>query len=93
MISKLKTKAKAGKEKVGEKVPILGKGMDIFGSLWRETFPDDHGKVRTKMQRRQEIAKLRKEYTDEEIAEMQDAIPEWKQGQVVMVDQAEVEEE
>jgi hypothetical protein len=92
MISKLKTRARESKEKVSEKVPILGKGIDIFGDLWSQTFPDDQGKVRSKMQKRQEIALKMKSYTEEELAEMQEQIPEWKRGQMVMVDEEAKEE-
>jgi uncharacterized protein YgfB (UPF0149 family) len=56
--------------------------------VWCETFPNESGNVKTKLQKRKEIAKMQKEYemSAEEIEKIEQEIPEWKRGAVVLSD-------
>jgi hypothetical protein len=79
--------------KIQEKAPFVYKTGVFFKDLWKETFPNDDSKVKTRIQRRKEIAKIQKEYSEEEIAQMQEEIPEWKRTAVTMVDDEKAQEE
>lgn len=65
----------------------------FFKDLWRETFPNDEGNVKTRLAKRRDIAKMQANYTPEEIEAMQENIPDWKRTAVTVVDEQTKEEE
>lgn len=92
-ISKLKSKISNTTETINNKAPILYKTGVFFKNLWQETFPSDDNKMRKRIHKRREIAKMQANYTPEEIEQMQEEIPEWKRTAVTMVDEDKVQEE
>ena len=61
--------------------------MEFGVYAWDLTFPNDkykqkfiQNKERAKKLKEEEL--LRKEYTEEELAELEEKIPEWKKGQI-----------
>lgn len=92
-LSSIKSKLSSTGTKINEKMPFVYKTGVYFKDLWQETFPSDDRKVKTRIERRREIAKVQQNYTEEEIAEMQEAIPEWKRTAVTAVDEDQVQEE
>lgn len=64
-----------------------------FKDLWEETFPNDKRKVSLRLQKRKDQAVKMKEYSEEEMEEMQDQIPEWKRTSMTMVDEDLIEDE
>lgn len=57
-----------------------------------ETFPSDKDRVSKRRKTRQKLAKLEKEYTPEEVAKMQEEIPEWKRTAVQTLTEEEIEQ-
>ena len=92
-VQRFKDKMSSTAGKIQEKAPFVYKTGVFFKDLWQETFPNDDRKVKTRIQRRREIAKEQKQYSEEEIAQMQEEIPEWKRTAVTMVDEDKVQEE
>lgn len=91
-INKLKTKIANTGEAINKKAPILYKTGAFIKDLWKETFPSDHHNVKSKIERRREVAKMQQQYTEEELEEMQDQIPEWKRTAVTIADESKVED-
>jgi hypothetical protein len=63
--------------------------------VWQETFPQEHSKAKSKIEKRKEIAKKQKEMvelSEEELAKMEGEIPEWKKGALATTN-LEAEEE
>lgn len=56
--------------------------------VWDETFPNEDNKVRQKIQKRKELARIQKEMEENEeyIMQMQEQIPEWKRGAITVTD-------
>eukprot|EP00345_Euplotes_harpa_P009925 CAMPEP_0168356342 /NCGR_PEP_ID=MMETSP0213-20121227/25093_1 /TAXON_ID=151035 /ORGANISM="Euplotes harpa, Strain FSP1.4" /LENGTH=373 /DNA_ID=CAMNT_0008368733 /DNA_START=64 /DNA_END=1186 /DNA_ORIENTATION=- len=79
--------------KINEKAPFVYKTGVFFKDLWRETFPNDEGNVKTRLAKRRDIAKMQANYTPEEIEAMQENIPDWKRTAVSVVDEQAKEEE
>lgn len=59
--------------------------------VWQETFPDEKGAVKTKMDERRERARVAKEHQEkmknmsqEELDAYMESIPEWKRGALVV---------
>ena len=92
-ISAIKSKLSSTGTKINEKLPFVYKTGVYFKDLWQETFPSDDRKVKTRIEKRREIAKVQQNYTEEEIAQMQEAIPEWKRTAITAVDEDQVQEE
>ena len=69
---------------VEEKYPRVHKASSYFAEVWRETFPNEEKNVKNRIQRRKRVAQEQKKYTEEEIEAMQEEIPEWKRGGVVV---------
>ena len=72
----------------------------VLSDVWQETFPNAEKKVQDKMSKRRERAKLAREWeekqkdmTPEELAEMEEEIPEWKRGALVVASDDEEEEQ
>lgn len=93
VVSKLKTRVGSTTEKINEKAPFLYKTGVFMKDLWQETFPNDDGKVKSRMRKRKEIAQIQKKYSEEEIEAMQEEIPDWKRTAVTMVDESQQEEQ
>lgn len=91
-LNKLKTKISSTTETINQKVPFLYKTGVYMKDLWQETFPKDVSNVKTRLEKRKEIAKVQAQYTEEEILKMQEDIPEWKRTAVTFVDDEVVEE-
>jgi len=102
----LKDKAKLKMEGVSgryaEKYPSAhGKASHYFtvlSDVWQETFPNREKVVTGKMANRKERAKLAREWeerqaemTPEELAAMEESIPEWKRNAMVVVSDDEEE--
>ena len=92
-ITKIKEKIGNTTDKINEKAPFIYKTGVFFKDLWKETFPNDEGKVKTRLTRRKEIAKEQINYTQEEIDQMQENIPDWKRTAVTVSDEAQRKEE
>jgi uncharacterized protein YaiL (DUF2058 family) len=54
--------------------------------VWCETFPSEERNVKSKIERRREVARQQREMEEnqEYIDQMQEQIPEWKRGAVVI---------
>ena len=63
--------------------------------VWCETFPNEDKKVKSRIEKRKQIAKQQKEYemSMEDQERMQQEIPEWKRQSLVVTDQQAEEEE
>ena len=66
-------------------------GYNLLKDVWKETFPNAEQNAQDKMSRRRERAKLAREWeekqedmTPEEIAAMEEEIPEWKRNALVV---------
>lgn len=71
-------------EKIEEKYPKVHKSAAYIADVWRETFPNEKGNVSSRMERRKAIAQKQAKYTEEEMEAMQEEIPEWKRGGMVV---------
>jgi hypothetical protein len=91
-LSKLQSTVSGTTQTINQKAPIIYKTGLFIKDLWQETFPKDDNKVRTRLQKRKEVAKEQALYSEEEIKQMQDDIPDWKRTAVTMVDDDKVEE-
>ena len=95
---KISSKSSAFNETVNEKFPKAAstttKAFSYIKEVWLETFPNEYNKTLSKMERRKEVARLQKEYDDniEHIENLQEQIPEWKRGAVVLSDLPATEE-
>ena len=72
----------------------------VFKEVWQETFPNTERVVQDRMAKRKERAKLAREWeekqaemTPEELAAMEDSIPEWKRNALVVASDDEEDEE
>ena len=92
-MTKIKEKLNSTTEKINEKAPFLYKTGVFFKDLWKETFPNDEGKVKSRLERRREIAKEQVNYSQDEIDKMQENIPDWKRTAVTVVDETEEKEQ
>lgn len=66
-----------------------------FAKVWKQTFPNEDNVEHIMEKRKEEAILLKskiKEATDEEIAEIEANIPEWKRGAVVLIEDAGLEE-
>lgn len=90
-MTRLKTRMSSTGEAINQKAPFLYKSGSFIKELWKETFPNDSNKVKSRIGRRKEVAQMQQKYTEEELEEMQESIPEWKRTAVTMVDEDEVE--
>ena len=90
-------------DKIKEKNPSLhekgAKYINLCIDVWSETFPNNQSKVQDKISKRKERAKLAREWEDkqkdmtpEEIAAMEESIPEWKRNALVIASDDEEEE-
>lgn len=84
---KLKTKISSTTGAINDKAPFVYKTGVYFKDLWQETFPNDDKKVKSRMQKRKEMAQLQKKYSEEEIDAFQEEIPEWKRTAISVVDE------
>lgn len=89
----LRSKVTATRDRVGEKFPFVQKTGTFIKDIWQETFPSDDKNVKKRIEKRREIAKMQKQYTEEELDEMQEQIPEWKRTAVTTVDEDKVQGE
>ena len=94
----------ATNERYAEKYPKaharVSRYCKVLNDVWQETFPNTELKVQDKMALRKERAKLAREMeekqknmTPEEIAAMEESIPEWKRNALVIASDDEEEEE
>ena len=75
-------------------------GLNLLVEVWRETFPNAEQNAQDKMSKRRERARLAREWeekqeemTPEEIAAMEEEIPEWKRNALVVASDDEEEEQ
>jgi len=91
-MSKIKTRISSTTGAINKKAPFVYKTGVYFKDLWQETFPNDDGKVKSRMQKRKEMAQLQKKYSEKEIDAFQEEIPEWKRTAVTIVDESKLED-
>ncbi len=100
---KMTAKFSSINERAAEKYPNAHKKtshyVGVFADVWQETFPNQEKKVHDKMSKRKERARLAREWeekqkdmTAEEIAAMEESIPEWKRNAIVIASDDEDEE-
>ena len=65
--------------------------INMVADVWKETFPNSQSKVQEKISKRKERARLAREWEDkqkdmtaEEIAAMEESVPEWKRNALVI---------
>ena len=92
-MSKIRSRISQTGDSINEKAPFLYKSGAFIKDLWNETFPSDSKNVKTKIEKRKEIAQMQQNYTEEEIEQMQEEIPDWKRTAVTMVDEEKLEAE
>ena len=103
MKDRVKTKLGSYNEKYAEKYPSAHEKtsyyVNLLADVWQETFPNAEKKVQDKMSKRRERAKLAREWeekqsemTPEELAAMEEQIPEWKRNALVIASDDEEEE-
>ena len=103
MKERAKLKLTAMNERYAEKYPKQHEKVahyaKVFSDVWQETFPNSEKVAQDKMSARRQRAKMAREWEDkqkdmtpEEIAEMEESIPEWKRNAVVIVSTDEEEE-
>ncbi len=68
-----------------------GKAFGYIRDVWQETFPNQDAHVKSRLERRREIAQMQQKYSEEELHQMEEEIPEWKRGAVEVTD-TEVED-
>ena len=104
MKERAKLKLTAMNERYAEKYPKQHEKVahyaKVFSDVWQETFPNSEKVAQDKMSARRQRAKMAREWEDkqkdmtpEEIAEMEESIPEWKRNAVVIVSTDEEEEQ
>ena len=73
---------------------VTSKAFGYMREVWQETFPKEKHSSLSRMEKRKEQAKLMKEYEEnkEAIDNIQQQIPEWKRGAVVISDKPPEEE-
>lgn len=81
-------------QKFPKAVSTTSKAFRYLKEVWQETFPNEQHKTVSKMELRKQAAKMQKEMEDnqEYIDKIQEEIPEWKRGAVVVTDQTAEEE-
>ena len=80
---------------VKTKAPRVHSAMTYIGELWEETFPNEVSRTKSKFEKRKLIAQMQAKtvnMTPEEIEELENSIPDWKKGAVVVTDEAVTEE-
>ena len=86
-VKKLKSTLSSTAETINTKAPFLYKTGVWMKDLWKETFPSDDGKVKGRIQKRREMAQMQQKYSEEEIEQMQESIPDWKRTAVTVMDE------
>lgn len=73
---------------------VSSKAFSYMREVWQETFPNEKHSSLSRMEKRKEQARLMKEYEEnkEAIDNIQQQIPEWKRGAVVISDKPQEEE-
>lgn len=73
---------------------VSSKAFGYMREVWQETFPNEKHSSLSRMEKRKEQARLMKEYEEnkEAIDNIQQQIPEWKRGAVVISDKPQEEE-
>lgn len=87
----MKGKASELNQKIEQKYPKIHHSttstFSYIKEVWQETFPDPDGKVKSRINKRKEVAakmKAQSELSPEELEKLEGEIPEWKKGAVVL---------
>ena len=91
---KVKQSFESKTQVIGEKYPKAASAVNYLKVVWSEAFPNEQGNALSKMEKRKEQARLQKEYEEnkEYIDNIQEQIPDWKKGAVVVSDKQAEEE-
>jgi len=85
------------KDRLANTAPFLGKVADFVADSWEQTFPSEKYHIKAEIERRKakeraEKEKVIKEYTEEELVQLQEEIPEWKRTAIAQFEEESEED-